>query len=354
MTWDSIRGHHQQVDMFRRAAARGRLAHAYLFVGPDGVGKKRFACTLARCLFCRRASEAELQACGECPSCRQMQAGTYPDFLQVGLPEGRSELPIDVFVGSRERRGREGVCYELSLTPTAGRRRIAVIDDVHRMNAESANALLKTLEEPPEHALLILITHQTDALLPTIRSRCQHVRFARLDEADLAELLQELGWVDGRDEAQRVARLSEGSLATAAQLFDPGLRALRDALYSALSATSFDSVALAEEMIAGVEDLGGDGPTRRHNAGWLIRFVIEFFRGSLHEFVGGTTHPEETVRRFAGRLASGTAEDAQCLMEIVDRADLAQRQLDRNTPIPLCLEGLFDDLGRLLRRTPAA
>ena len=166
MIWEKIRGHTHQVDMFRRAAGRGRLSHAYLFVGPEGIGKRMFARALAQCLFCDRFDDTQLEACGECPACRQMLAGTHPDFLTVCVPDGKSELPIDLLAGPIDRRGREGLCYDLSLRPMSANRKVAVIDDTDRMNDESANSLLKTLEEPPIDSTLILISTNPDSLLP--------------------------------------------------------------------------------------------------------------------------------------------------------------------------------------------
>ncbi len=92
MIWEKIRAHDQQREMFRRAMRRRRLSHAYLFFGPEGVGKKLFARALAQCLFCSRFDDAELEACGECSACRQMAAGTHSELLEVGCPEGKSEL----------------------------------------------------------------------------------------------------------------------------------------------------------------------------------------------------------------------------------------------------------------------
>ncbi|MGE3316360.1 MAG: hypothetical protein AB7O26_14690, partial [Planctomycetaceae bacterium] len=149
MIWEKIRGHESLVEMFRRSAARGRLSHAYLFVGPAGVGKMLFAKTLAQCLFCERFDDSELEACGECGPCRMMQAGTHPDFLTLGRPDSKNVIPIELIAGSRERRGQDGLCHDIALRPMAGMRRVAVIDDADYLNAESANAFLKTLEEPP-------------------------------------------------------------------------------------------------------------------------------------------------------------------------------------------------------------
>ena len=230
MIWDSIRGHGERVEWFRRTLRRGRLSHAYVFAGPDGVGKRLFARTLAQCLFCQRHSNEELLACGECSACKQVMAGSHPDLHEVSRKAGKSEFTIDLFLGPSENRGREGLCYDLSRLPMAGDRKIAIIDDVSAMNVEAANAFLKTLEEPPPKALIVLIADNLDALLPTIRSRCQTVRFDPLSSRDIAELLVQQELVAEPAEAVALAELSGGSLKVATQLLDSALRELRDAM----------------------------------------------------------------------------------------------------------------------------
>src|SRR3712207_5042950 len=97
MSWSSVRGHDRLIDAFARVVRRGRLAHAYLFVGPDGVGKRRFARELAKSLLCEARSDADpLAACGRCDACLLVDAGTHPDFFEVGRPEEKNELPIEV------------------------------------------------------------------------------------------------------------------------------------------------------------------------------------------------------------------------------------------------------------------
>jgi DNA polymerase-3 subunit delta' len=351
MIWEKIRGHSEQVDMFRRALQRNRLAHAYLFIGPDGTGKRLFANSLGWCLFCERFPEAELEACGECSACRQMMAGTHPDHLAIGLPAGKKELPIELFRGPPERKGREGLCHDLSLKPMAGMRRVAVIDDADRMNAASANALLKTLEEPPPNSLLILIASNVDSLLPTIRSRCQQIRFSPLADADVAELLLDLKLTDSATEANTIAGLCEGSLTTAKSLLEPGLRALRERLYSTLSAGQFEGLTLAKGLLDGLDELGGDTAEQRRNGWWLVRFTVEFYRRTLRRL----SDPEavcsaDTVDVFAGRLPAGSADSIERVMEMFERAATAERQLDRHAPLPLCLEGLYDELARMHRQ----
>src|SRR5690554_2856479 len=124
MSWQGIEGHDEVVEQFRRALARGRLASSFLFVGPPGIGKRMFALKLAQSLLCENAAEADLNPCGTCPACLQVIAGSHPDVDVVAKPAERSSIPIESFIGPKERRMREGLCHSIGLKPVSGRRRI--------------------------------------------------------------------------------------------------------------------------------------------------------------------------------------------------------------------------------------
>jgi DNA polymerase-3 subunit delta' len=352
MSWHSVLGHTRELDKLRNSAASGRLAHAYAFAGPSGIGKKRFAFELARCLLCDNHSDAELEACGTCSSCQQASAGTHPDLLAVGLPEGKSELPLKLFIGEKETRGKEGLCHDLSLKPMSARRRVAIIDDAEWMSEEAANALLKTLEEPPPNSVLILIVTSTDRLLATIRSRCQVVTFQPLNPTDIQKLLLQEGITGDEREAAQIAGLCEGSLDAARQLLDPGLRSLRDELYNLLAASPFRSVQAAERMIESLESAGSEKSSQREYAGWIVHFCVEFFQQALLAVAAGFENRAGEIpqaRQFAERFGGLNVESTDRVVELVERCLAAEGQLEANAAIPLCLEALFDDLGRLMR-----
>ena len=349
MIWDSIRGHAERVEWFRRTLRRSRLSHAYVFAGPDGVGKRLFAKALAQCLLCQRHTNEELLACGACSSCKQVVAGSHPDLHEVCRKAGKSEFTIDLFLGPPENRGREGLCYDLSRLPMAGDRKIAIIDDTAAMNPESANAFLKTLEEPPPRALIVLIADNLDALLPTIRSRCQTVRFDPLSPRDIAELLVQQEMMTDPTEAAALAELSGGSLATAAQLLDPALRELRDGLYQQLASSDFQSFALAEKLTSGIDAIGGDTATQRRNALWLIRFGLEFFRAAalyLSDQPQGAIIPAAVT--FARRFETRSPEDFEFVRSLFERMAETEMHIESNVSVPRCLEALCEDLGRKL------
>ena len=162
MAWQRVRGHEAQVEAFRRAARRGRLAHAYLFTGPAGVGKRLFAVELAKALLCEGNAGDELEACDRCPACAQVEAGTHPDFYPAARPADALEFPIELM---RE------LCQGFALKSARGRGKVVVIDGADDLNRESANCFLKTLEEPPPRSVLILIGSSPDRQLSTIVSR---------------------------------------------------------------------------------------------------------------------------------------------------------------------------------------
>ena len=330
--WDDFRGHAAVVDGFRRAVDRNRLSSALLLAGPAGAGKRLFAAKLARCLLCVRTAADELEACGVCQSCVSAAAGTHPDLHRVGLPEGKREIPLAAFVGEKEDRGSSGLCYELSRRPALSGRRVAVIEDADRVNPQAANAFLKTLEEPPPGAVLMLLSDRPDGLLPTIRSRCQTVRFGPLPDADVAALLQEQGLAADPAEADRVARLARGSLEAAARLADPAVRGLREVVRRHVGRGG--PVAAAKAVVAAVEEAGSDAPSQRAAAAWVFAFVADLYRDRL--------------AGLSEQIAEGTAppDAAEPAAAALDRLLEAEAQVARNASVPPILEALVCDLNR--------
>ena len=168
MAWSEIRGQQLAVTMLQADLAKQRVVAAYLFAGPEGVGKRLAAMELARALICEGGSG---ESCGQCDHCRRMQRGTHPDLHQL-VPQGSAKnIRIDDVRRVLER---------VHLRPFMARRQVVILDGAECLTDEAGNLLLKSLEEPPAHAAFVLISAQPSACLPTIVSRCKVVRFGRL------------------------------------------------------------------------------------------------------------------------------------------------------------------------------
>jgi DNA polymerase-3 subunit delta' len=205
MGFGEIIGHSRQLEPLRAALASRRLHHAYLFVGPSGIGKRTVAMALAQAIHCAKATG---DGCGRCAECTRVKAGNHPDVRVVHPLEGKKEISIQQ-VREVER--------ELRYRSFGGQRKIAIVDAAGAMNAPAQNALLKTLEEPPENSLIILIALNAGELLPTLRSRCLRLSFAPLSRAQVATFLRERRNVES-GEAELLGAMSMGSIGAALAL----------------------------------------------------------------------------------------------------------------------------------------
>ena len=216
--WAAVVGHGKTRARLARLLSEGRVPHALLFSGPQGVGKKQTALAMAAAFLC--LSPKDGLACGSCESCRALAAGTHPDFFAV-LPEGSGKAARSVKIDQiREMRGM------VARAPKFSTRRAVLVDDAETMNDAAANALLKTLEEPPGDTLFLLVTGARQALLPTIISRCMLVPFAPLDDGAISRVLA----VHNVPEDLRgpLIALSDGSAGRALRLFAEDALALRE------------------------------------------------------------------------------------------------------------------------------
>lgn len=325
MAWDRIRGHDAARRQLLAAHARGRLAHAFLFAGPPGVGKRLFATEFTKALLCDRPP-APLTACDVCPSCAQVAAGTHPDAFAARKPEDKHDLPVDVV---RE------FCANLGRKPAKGVRKVGVIEDADDFNDESANCFLKTLEEPPPGDVLILLATDTERQLPTILSRCQVVRFRPLGDADLKAVLADHGVTDP-ERVDRLVRLAGGSPGRALALNDDALWAFRETLIAAMAAATPDPVGLAAAWAKFVEEAGKESSLQRERASLVVRLAADALRTALRLSVVGDG--DERFRRLADRTGPDQLAD---LLEACTEADYL---IERKVQLALVIESLSDKL----------
>ncbi|MCK4998515.1 MAG: hypothetical protein KAS23_03235 [Anaerohalosphaera sp.] len=245
----------------QRAYGAGKMAHAYIFAGAEGVGKFKTASQWAKMLLCHDKVTSQndeggfVDSCGKCESCLVFDGDGHPDFVSIYKElsqftekgKGKTtpvDMPIDVI--------REFLLDKVASRPGMGDKSVYVVSESERLNIQSQNALLKVLEEPPAHCIIILLCTRLDNLLPTTQSRCQVVRFGDIDEERIVEKLATMNV--SRDEATYWARFAEGSLGTAInwarlELKDTSCYAIKRELVKRIATYRLeDSLDLAEWM----------------------------------------------------------------------------------------------------------
>jgi DNA polymerase-3 subunit delta' len=346
--WQGILEHDDVVDRFRASVRRGRLASTYLFVGPAGIGKKRFALVLAKALLCQQpASDASpdadlLDPCGRCESCRLFDAGSHPDLDMVSLPKDKSTLPLELFIGDKEHRNQDGLCHRIALRPFLGGRKVAIIDDADHFNEASANCLLKTLEEPPPKSLMILIGTSPSKQLPTIRSRSQVVRFEPLSPGTLAEILLSTGIVADAEHAVRLASFGEGSVERARDIADPALWQFRAALLHDLSSAAPNPVRMAKAIQTFVDEAGKEASERRVRLRTVVAFAEEFFRAQMRTEAGGNPGGDDLLQTSLAKAAKNQTvfrplDALEACLSVVEN-------VDRNANLGLVIQRWCEEL----------
>jgi len=197
-----VKGHRRVLHILEKLIRQGRLAHAYMFIGPGGVGKRLIALSLAKALNCSRRKG---DFCDACPSCRKIQKGIHPDVKLISPEKG------EIRIGEMR-----VLINDTNYKPLEARMRVFIIDDAHTLNMAASNAFLKTLEEPPEDTLIILITSSPEILPETVISRCEKIYFGPLSQRDILEIMNSQEPDYGRDE--NIARMAEGSVKKAMEI----------------------------------------------------------------------------------------------------------------------------------------
>ncbi len=238
--FDQLIGNQRVKEILRRMLEAGRVPGALLFAGESGVGKKLFALELAKALNCREPRGVE--ACDKCSSCVRISQSKFPEYADDKDNREklvRSDHPDVALARPFNRILRIGPMREIeqeaNFRPYEGRVRVLIVEEAERLNENASNALLKTLEEPPRTSHLILTTSRPAALLPTIRSRCQMIRFSPLAPDEIERSLLEGGQVSKAD-ARLLARLARGSIGRALAADVESYRRQRDAMLDVVNA----------------------------------------------------------------------------------------------------------------------
>jgi len=202
MAFKDILGHERVKKILRKALQKKKIPNSMLFCGPEGVGKEEMAFMLAKAMNCERKRD---DACETCASCRGINARNFPDVMVI-QPEGNA-------IKIEQMRTLRKIAY---LKPMTGKKRVFIVTEVEKMTEEAANSLLKVLEEPPLFSYVILVTHNSFLIIPTIKSRCQILNFPPVSREDILKILMEKGYEE--EKARVISRLVRGNLKQALDL----------------------------------------------------------------------------------------------------------------------------------------
>ncbi|WP_428937681.1 DNA polymerase III subunit delta' [Fontivita pretiosa] len=327
INFDQILGQDSAIEAIRRAYRLNRLPHGLIFAGPAGVGKETTARALAALFLCEQPRE--LAFCGTCPSCRLVAAETHPDFhlvyrqlIRMSREEHKAkELSVDVV--------RPFLISKAANKSVMGVGKVFVVRESETMTASAQNALLKVLEEPPGRTLIILLTDQPDSLLPTVRSRCQLIRFAPLEGNVIVRLLAARGV--SREQAQAASQFTQGSVGLALQWLEDGvierarqLTGMLEALVAGGSAAGLQQWlrAAAEEYAVkqlSRDELASKDQLTREGVVLYLTLCAQYFDRRL-----GQLH--------------GQSDALERCCAAIDAALAAERLVEANVNVPLCMQ----------------
>jgi DNA polymerase-3 subunit delta' len=325
MHWQ-IHAQEWAVDLLKSHASSDKLRHAYLFTGPKGVGRKTLAIRFAQALNCT-ASPAPGEFCGDCRDCRQIEALTHPDLSLLQPEEDHKNILIDQV---------RALQHTLALSPYAGAYRIALLPNFQRATTQAANALLKTLEEPPDRVILLLTANAPEGLLPTIVSRCEVIRL-RPASINSAQHYLELTRGLMAEQARLLAHVSGGRVGAALRLADdPTALEYRQAqietLLELLPAARYERFKVAEQI-------SKTSDKTRQNTNEVLLIWLSFWRDVFLRTSGGTSAVtnidfEAAITQIAAQVSSETARN------LVLAHERALKQLDAYANVRLLLESL--------------
>lgn len=330
-TFATVVGQQALTSTLKNAIDTNRLAHAYLFCGSRGVGKTSCARIFAKTINCtNRTSEGE--ACNECDSCRQFNENRSMNILELDAASNNSVDDI------------RQLCEQVVVPPTTGRYRVFIVDEVHMLSSAAFNAFLKTLEEPPEHAVFILATTEKHKILPTILSRCQIYDFKRITIDDMVDHLRKVAEREGyttEDEALNViAQKADGAMRDALSIFDQVAASTRGKI--TYEATIKNLNVLDHSYYNRLLDafVGGDVPTalliykeireKGFDSQFFINGLAQYLRDLAVSSSPATAHLVEATEQVRSQLAERSAKLHPTFlykaMELCNSADFNFRQ----------------------------
>lgn len=326
--WDIV-GHGWAVKSLQRAIVEDSVSHAYLFTGPPSVGKMTLARNLAAALLCE-GEEAGARPCGDCRPCRLVAAGNHPDVHVIASEHVGANLKIEQV---RE------LAHRLTLTPVEGRRQVAILERFEEATPSAANALLKTLEEPPSYVVLAVLAQEADLLLPTIVSRCQHIPLRPVPIRRVEKALVER-WEATPQQAELLAHLSSGRLGWAVRKLEDGeALARRDEHLDDLNRLMRASVVKRFDY---AKELARDPVATRETLDLWISWWRDVLLVASKTDAALTNMDRREDLRHQARLL-----DVTTIVDVIKALRRSLEKLQRNANKRLTLEVLMLDLPRL-------
>lgn len=335
--FNAIVGQQHPIRLLKTFIRNGKVPHALLFTGDDGVGKKMTAKAFAMACNClklksemrQRPDLDAIDACGDCAPCRKIAGNHHPDVIHVA--------PLSSVIRIAQIRT---LLQTLTLKPNEADRRVVILSDAQAMNAEAGNALLKVLEEPPDRTLLVLTARQPSDLLPTVASRCRHIRFSPLGAADIKRLLARTGGI-GPESIEAVSVLCGGSFARAQKWIDSRWLNHREWILQAIGGPmANDGQPALRAWLALSEKLAKKKD--------LIEESLEILTMWLRDILVVGVDPQRVFnqdRREALSTAANRVSPAQLLQQI-DAVDRALMALRSNTNARLTLDAMVLQMAR--------
>jgi len=333
MPFSTLIGNDRIKKLLQRAVTEERIGQSLLMAGPRGVGKCQFAVALAQALNCENVKMGE--ACGDCVPCRKIARGEHADvrtILRESQDPSFKKEPKSQFIKIAQVRE---MSQQAQFRPYEGRRRVFIIDDAEWLRHEAANSLLKTLEEPPETSLVILITQKPFSLLDTIRSRCLMLSFAPLKAAEIEHHLKRMG--NSSDEVRLRSRLACGSIGRAIEIDLVEYRKMRNVLMELVEVVAFSGGSI--KLLSAAEYLGRklEKDQFEKHLDALMVLLADLFRLKLCEADDSLTNEDivENLERLAGAL---TVEQ---ITDWTDRIEQVFLGLPRNVNRQLAMDAML-------------
>src|SRR3989475_11378836 len=319
-------GHERPTAILKASILHDRVAHAYLFFGEDRIGKRLAALRFAQAINCEiDYGPGGPDACGACRSCRQIEARTHPDFLLIEPDQEQANPQIKI---EQIRELEQQLVYH----PLVGRRKVCLIDEADRMTPGAANALLKTLEEPPDHSLLLLITSRPSALLATVRSRCQGIRFVAPARADVETALKTTRRIPPAD-ARFLAMVTQGRIGQALETDLAATRVQQDEFSALTSAKSLHSVGT---LLTAAEAL-----YRSDRAPEALEWIVRWIRDLILVSVGADPDHLLNRDRLPQLEEAGRGLRPGALLDLLADIETIQQAPTRNVNLQMALQTIL-------------